>query len=300
MKTDLHQLVTDQIIAKLQSGTIPWMHYADAPLLFPRNLATGNPYRGVNIFLLSGTRYGSPWWVTYNQALDLGGHVIKGEKSHHFIVRVVNWIVEEEDGTRKTIQILKQYSLFNVEQCEGLEKRLPTTEQTPKDSYPVEDAEAIVSAMPDPPKIILDRVPRAYYVPSQDTVHMTERSVCVSNAAFYAGLFHELAHSTGHEKRLNRVEGGEWFSRGTRGYAKEELLAEMAAAMLCAEVGLFQEVVDNAAAYIEHWLIQLGQDNQLVVHAASRGQKAADWILNRQYAEPVVSIEAHHVMTAGA
>jgi antirestriction protein ArdC len=297
-----YQLVTDRIIARLNAGTIPWLHFARAPLSRPKNLVTKKAYRGINVFLLSGTKFGSPWWLTYKQASGLGGNVIKGEKSEMVVFWKILSVEDKDPDKLKRIPMLRHYRVFNAEQCEGIEYS-KEPEQDHRDAEPVESAEAIVNAMPSPPKIVIDRVPRAYYSPAEDVVHVTERSACVSNAAYYDILFHELVHATGHKSRLNRMDGEPWHSRGSKYYATEELIAEMGAAMLCAEAGMFQEILENSAAYIAGWLSKIGSDNQLVVHAAGKSQKAADWILNRQYAEPAVEIEvpvvADHVMTAG-
>jgi antirestriction protein ArdC len=297
MKNDTtYQLVTDRIIEKLKSGTIPWLHFARAPLSRPKNLVTKKPYRGINVFLLSGSKFGSPWWLTYRQARGLGGNVRKGEKSEIVVFWKILSVEDKDPEKIKRIPMLRHYRVFNAEQCDGIEYPAEDN-QNPIEAEPSEAAEAIISAMPAPPKIVIDQVPRAYYFPAEDTIHMTERSACVSNSAYYAALFHELIHSTGHKSRLNRMEGG---VRGLPKYAAEELVAEMGSAMLCAESGMFMEILDNSAAYIAGWLSALGSDNQLVVQASGKSQKAADWILNRQYAEPVADTEDRHLMTADA
>src|SRR5262249_20517235 len=150
----------------------------------------------------------------------------------------------------------------------------------PRNTDPIKEAEAIVESMPNRPRLVIDAKPKAFYSPSEDYVHMTERSACVSDSAYYDTLFHELTHSTGHKSRLDRMEGDTaWCKFGSKPYANEELVAEMGAAFLCAECGIFQETETNSAAYIANWLIKLENDKTLVVHAASKAQKACDYIL---------------------
>jgi antirestriction protein ArdC len=136
--------------------------------------------------------------------------------------------------------------------------------------------------MPNRPRLVIDGTPKVFYSPGEDFVHMTERRACVSDSAYYDTLFHELTHATGHKSRLDRMESDTaWCKFGSKPYANEELVAECGSAMLCAEAGIFQETVGNSAAYIASWLTKLENDNRLVVHAAAKAQKAADWILGR-------------------
>jgi antirestriction protein ArdC len=285
MKSEVYQIVTDQILAKLKEGTIPWKHFALHPMARPRNLITNKPYRGINLFLLSGSPFASHYWLTYNQAEELGGHVKKGEKS----TIVVFWkqleVENKETGEVKEIPMLRYYRVFNLEQTEGCDsKRIREAQIAYADrngSNPIEHAERIVSEMPNPPHIDIDDRPAAFYSPASDKVHMLRREQCVNDEAFYETLLHELVHSTGHMSRLNRnQEMGGWHAFGSKTYAQEELIAEMGAAFLCAEAEIFQQQLDNSAAYIAGWLKALKNDVQMVVKAAGKAQKAADYILN--------------------
>ncbi len=205
MKTDTYQIVTDRIIAKLQAGTIPWRHFASSPLAEPKNLVSKKPYRGINHFLLSGSNYGSEFWLTYKQAQDLGGHVKKGEKAEFVVFWKFLDVEDKETGEHKEIPFLRHYYVFNVEQCGGIDFA-KWGEGVKRISDPIESAERIVDHMPNRPRIVIDQTPKAYYSPSEDFVHMTERSACVSDSAFYSTEFHELIHSTGHASRLNRFQ----------------------------------------------------------------------------------------------
>ena len=223
--------------------------------------------------------------MTYKQAQDLGGHVKKGEKSEIIVFWKFLEVEDKETGDHKEIPLLRHYCVFNAQQCEGIDytKLLEPVERI---SDPIAVAEAIVDNMPNRPRLVVDQMPKAYYSPSEDFVHMTKRSTCISDSAYYDTLFHELTHATGHKSRLDRMEGDTaWCKFGSKPYANEELVAECGAAMLCAEAGIFQETLDNSAAYIANWLIRLENDNRLVVHAAAKAQKAGDYILGRSQVE---------------
>jgi antirestriction protein ArdC len=280
---DSYQIVTDRIIAKLEAGTIPWKHFASSPLGLPKNLVSKKPYHGINYFLLGGcSKYGSPYWLTFEQAQELGGHVRRGERSEIVVFWKFLEVEDQQTGEKKEIPFLKYSHVFNVEQCEGL-KLPPTTEgPAPRNSDPIKEAEAIVAEMPNRPRLQINDVPSAYYSPSEDYVHMTSRERCVSDERYYETLFHELTHSIGHKSRLDRMEGDPGWKRfGSNSYCNEELVAEMGAAMLCAEAEVFQQVEDNTAAYIANWLSKLHNEKTLVVKAAGKAQKSTDYILGQ-------------------
>jgi antirestriction protein ArdC len=279
MKTDTYQIVTDRIIAKLQAGTIPWRHFASSPLAHPKNLVSKKPYRGINHFLLSGTKYHSEFWLTYNQAAELGGNVRKGEKAEIIVFWKFLAYEDKESGETKEFPMLRHYHVFNAEQCENI-KYPVTDEATKRESNPIDAAEEIVDHMPNRPRIVIDQTPKAYYSSTEDFVHMTSREACISDERYYGTLLHELVHSSGHASRMNRfVEEGCTHHFGSNSYAKEELVAEMGSAMLCEEAGIFEQTEDDTAGYIANWLTQLANDNKLVVHAAGKAQKATDYIL---------------------
>lgn len=285
-KADVYSIITDRIISMLEAGTVPWAKPWTAGGQFPKNLASGKEYRGVNVFLLSAMNYASPYWLTYKQAAELGGNVRKGEKS----VPVVFWKrFEVEDKTadngKKFIPMLRYYSVFNLAQCENIPAdKLPTTTATENHS-PVAAAESIVSGMPKAPKISGGHA-QACYSPSADEVRMPDLNTFTTAEAYHATLFHELIHSTGHESRLARksiVEGAGVHSFGSETYAKEELVAEMGAAFLCGQAGIGERVIENQAAYVAAWLKRLKEDNKLVVQAGAQAQRAADFILGKTW-----------------
>jgi antirestriction protein ArdC len=270
--SSVYSIVTEQILKQLESGVAPW--HRPWTTETPKNLSSGRPYRGLNVFLLASNGYGSPYWLTYKQAIERGGHVRKSEHG----TRIVFWKIgtreiEDADGDtveRKSI-VLRYYTVFNVEQCEGI--------AAPKSSpivNPIEECERIVQQMPYPPAIEHDS--RAWYRPTIDTLGMPSRNAFNSAEEYYSTLFHELTHSTSHPKRLGR-EGIEKLNTfGSESYSKEELIAEMGAAMLCGVAGIERKTLSNSTAYLKSWINVLKTDSRMVVSAASQAQKAADYI----------------------
>jgi len=296
-RTSVYQIVTDRIIASLKDGIIPWEKPWKAPTFaggsFPRNFVTGKPYRGVNVFLLWGTRFSSPLWLTFKQALELGGNVRKGEKGSQivFYKQLSSRKVKTDDapvikdGSKEDDRapfILTYYTVFNVEQCDGL--TIPSVEPTPALPVDADDTcEAIVSGWAGRPTIRTEEVNegRAYYRPATDSVHLPARFRFIDTAHYYATLFHELVHSTGHESRLARKFGS---SFGDELYSKEELVAETGAAFLCAVAGIATKHTEqNTAAYIQNWISKLEQDNRMIVQAAASAQRAVDLITDHSF-----------------
>ena len=284
MAFDVYQIVTDQIIGKLEQGTVPWrVPYRGGAAGAPKNLASGKAYRGVNVFLLAVEAwcrgYDSSYWVTYRQAQERGAHVKKGEKS----TLVVFWkeleVADRETGEPTKVPVLRYYRVFNAAQCEGL--RVPDAGAVePLAFTPIEAAQRIVEAFAGGPSIEYGHT-YPCYVPKADAVRMPDKERFTSSEEVYSTLFHELGHATGHSSRLDRGVDREQNAFGSERYSREELVAEMAAAFLCGEAGIEQVTLDNAAAYIAGWLKRLKDDKKLVVSAAGAAQKAADWVLGR-------------------
>ena len=262
---DIYAEVTRSIITKLGEGTIPWRR----PWTPPTNYISRKPYSGINVWLLhDGT---SPYWLTYRQAMGLGGYVRRGERG----TRIIYWRIldrEVANGTGdmevRRIPLLRYYTVFNLDQCDGIVDRPPLE--------PVGSAEDIIHGYQNPPSLEYGGS-RASYVPSSDAVHMPAMDAFQSSAAYYSTLFHELVHSTGHSSRLDRVLGTQYASDA---YSTEELVAEMGAAYLCAtsSTELVAKSMDSMAAYIQHWIGKLEGDKYLVVRVSSSAQRAADWV----------------------
>jgi len=232
--------------------------------------------------------YGSPWWGTYRQIQERGGQVRKGERS----TMVVLWKpvtrhpdssdYQPDDQTKPGRYLLaRTFSVFNADQCDGL--RIAQPERPTVD--PIEACEQVTARYLATGPKLTNGMGRAWYRPSRDVVGMPERSAFESAEAWHSTLFHELVHSSGHQTRLNREGVVEGHRFGDESYSKEELIAEMGAAMLCGLAGVEQVTLANSAAYIASWLRVLRGDPKLVVSAAASAQRAADLIAGRATAE---------------
>lgn len=198
----VYQVITDRIIALLEDGTVPWRRSWSTTDALPKNLVSKKEYRGINVFLLAAAGFESPYWVSYKQASNLGGNVRKGEKGFPCIYW--NWVEkkDEESNETKKIPFVRYYTVFNVLQCDGVD--YPAATREPNPIPPIQSCESIVSNMANPPSIQNGKR-RASYLPSSDTVNMPSRTSFESAQDYYAVLFHELTHSTGHESRLSRT-----------------------------------------------------------------------------------------------
>lgn len=283
---NVYEIVTDQVCELLKAGTVPWRKPWSTLSGAPMNLVSKKHYRGINVFLLAARGFASPYWVSYKQAQELGGNVRKGEKS----TMIVFWKVatKTEAGEAEWIDsvtskrfVLRYYRVFNVAQCDGLEKvldKLPKPEVI--DFNPIEAAEKIVNEYPNKP--VFTTASHAAYNPREDVIMLPAKETFDKPESYYSTAFHEMGHSTGHGKRLNREAVTSAIRFGSGDYSREELVAEMTATFLCAESGIVPATIENSAAYIASWLKVLKEDSKAVVIAAAQAQKAADHILNRQ------------------
>ncbi len=279
---DVYQIVTDRIIALLEQGTVPWRQpWADAGI--PRNVVSKKPYNGINVLLLASLGYERNLFLTFNQVKSLGGKV-KPRSRSHVVVFVKRVTMEDiESGEPKQISLLRYYPVFNVAQCEDLPaKMLPV--HLPNKS-PIRSCERILKNMPSCP-LIEEANEGAYYNRKHDYIMMPPKKAFGSVQQYYATLFHELVHSTGSEKRLNRKELIESKEKGGEHYSIEELVAEIGACYLKSFAGIGNEPLDNHAAYIANWLTRLKGDKKFVIYASGLAQKAVDYILNRPLPTP--------------
>ena len=285
-RRDIYQEVTDRILELLDKGVAPWRQpikrsaHGDG---MPKSLSTGKNYRGINVFLLAMTcwahGYESDYWATFNQVTKNNGKVKKGEKS----TLVVFWkqaaTKDKESGEEITIPVLRHYNVFNAEQCDGIKAPDQATEEIESEPFvPIEEADRIVTGYTNGP-LVIHKGSAAMYLPSTDTVRIAAPDRFETRESYYATLFHELAHSTGHKSRLNRNLGEKVSPFGSPDYSKEELVAEMGSAFLCAAAGISPPTIEQSAAYIDGWRRKLKDDKKLVVQAAGQGQRAADHIL---------------------
>jgi len=284
---NVYEIVTEKIIRLLESGVVPWRRPWTSTGI-PRNVVSKRPYRGINYFLPSASKYASRFWLTMRQANELGGHVRKGEESNI----VVFWKVEDldeqaedldagEDKKARRRFLLRYYRVFNLEQCElpqAVLDKLPKIETHQHDA--IEAVEKIIAGMPNPPEIVREGT-KAYYSPITDRITLPPRELFATATEDAATTLHELSHSSGHKKRLAREGITEVAPFGSPVYSRKELVAELSAAFLCAEAGISNAVIENQAAYVAGWLKALHSDAKLIVHAAAQAQKAADYIVNR-------------------
>lgn len=284
----VNDVINCRIMELLEQGTVPWRKTWNATSNYPMNLVSGKEYRGVNVFMLACQEYSSPYWLTFKQCQEKGGHVLKGARSTPVIFwkwidrRNADGAVSEETKNGK-IPMLRYYSVFNLDQVEGIPSP-PTTELPANQFTPIEIAEQFITGMPLPPDI-RHGGNKACYSPVLDYVKLPEPQAFESPEEYYSTAFHELIHSTGHASRVGRKGILEPSYFGSHEYSKEELIAEMGAAYLCGHSGIEQKTLENSAAYIHGWLKALKNDRTLLVHAAAQAQKASDYILNRQGGE---------------
>ena len=282
---NIYEIVTSRIVSLLEQGTVPWRKPwdGDTSTEYPMNLTSKRVYRGINVFLLMAMGRSSPFWLSYKQAQDKGGHVRKGEKGTPVIFWKRHEVEDRDTKTKKQVPILRYYTVFNLDQIDGVEAP-DAPEPSTRDFVPIEEAAKIVSGMGQRPEII-HKEPRAYYRPSTDTVNLPRPELFEKAEEYYSTAFHELTHATGHETRLNRRPSSEIRHFGDRDYSQEELVAEMGAAFLCAKARIEQATIENSAAYIQGWLAALKGSPKLVVHAAAQAQRAADFILGVNHGE---------------
>ena len=278
-RASAYQVITDRIISLLEQGTVPWQKPwtgSDEAM----SLVTQKAYRGINRFLLNISGYACPYWATLRQINKMGGKVQKGEKSTPIVFW--KWLEkkDQETGEVKQLPVLRYYWVFNIEQTEGI--KVPEPDKPAERKFtPIEQCEIIIEYMPNRP-VIQHKVQAAWYRPSADLINMPLPETFKNDESYYSTLFHELAHATGHESRLNRATLTDMAPFGTSNYSREELVAEMTASMLCGETGIINQTIQNSAAYIQGWLGKLRGDSRLVVQAAAQAQKAADCIRNVQ------------------
>ena len=288
-KVDGYQVITDRIIESLEMGTVPWRKpWRSVEGFGPTSLSTGKEYRGINHLMLSmqsmAAGYGSIYWGTYRQIDAQGGQVRKGEKS----TQVVLWkpFKKEVDGKEQTFLMLRLFAVFNAEQADWADGKFPSNPEPLESTFtPVEKAERIHMGMPQRPGDQARRQPGLLQPEPGLRPDARARPVRRSGPeGYYATLFHELVHATGHESRVGR-QGIEAFAGfGSESYSKEELVAEIGAAILCAEAGI-EPRIDQSAAYIASWLKVLKGDKKFVVAAAAGAGKAVDFILDRKREE---------------
>ena len=284
-KSDVYTRVTTKIVADLERGNLTWLQpwqagHQAGPVSRPLR-AGGKAYRGVNVLMLWAAAiekgYGCPLWLTYKQASELGGQVRKGEKGS-LVVYADKFKKEGTDDKGAAVEIeipfMKGYTVFNAEQIDNLPGHFyATVAPMNKDNERLASVEGFFANT----RITIQHGGnRAFYSPDRDLVQMPEFQTFRDGESYYATLAHEATHATRHEKRLNRDLGRKRFADA--GYAMEELVAEIGAAFLCADLGITPETREDHAAYVQSWLTVLKGDKRAIFTAASHAQKAADYL----------------------
>ena len=284
-RKDVYTRVTDRIVADLEQGIRTWMkpwsvEHTAGKISRPLR-HNGTPYRGMNILLLWGEAmakgYAAPIWMTFKQALELEAHVRKGE--HGSLVVYANSITKTEtndkgEDTEREIPFMKGYTVFNVEQIEGLPAHYYAKPENPLPlSERIESADHFLTATG---ATIHHGGNSAFYAPGRDLVQMPPFEAFRDKEIYYATALHALTHWTSHKSRLDRSFDAKRF--GDNGYAREELVAELGAAFLCADLGITPEIRDDHAAYLGHWLNVLKEDKRAIFSAAAHAQRAADFL----------------------
>lgn len=298
-KSDVYERVTNKIIAALEHGIRPWVQPWSAvntegritrPLRY-----NGTPYKGINVLLLWGESVAKGFeanvWMTYKQAKSIGAQVKKGEKgslvvyANSITKEKVEVEVEEEEESeeekRKKIYFLKGYTVFNAQQIEGLPEHFYAK---PAEPIPLQNRIANADDLISKSKAkIRHGGNQAFYSSMDDLIQLPPFEAFKDPESYYGTALHEIVHSTKHPSRLNRNLGRKRF--GDEGYAREELVAELGAAFLCADLGIAPEVRDDHAEYVGHWLKVLKDDKRAIFQAATHAQKAADFLNNLRQEE---------------
>jgi len=284
-RQSLYGEVTVKIIAELEEGRLPWVQPWDAarcPCMMPHNGVSGRVYSGINILILWASAieqgYGTQRWLTYKQAEKAGGHVRRGEKgtvicyADRFTPKDEAEKARGEDREARTITFLKRFTVFNLAQCEGLPEELTSIPALPDPILAIAEADRVIAASGADFRI---GGGEAFYSPSQDYVQVPPQAAFHDPINWYRTALHELGHYSGHVSRLNRDQSGAF---GSAAYAKEELVAEMAAAFACASLGIQPTV--RHSDYIGAWLAVLHADEKAIFRAASAASKAAEFVLS--------------------
>jgi antirestriction protein ArdC len=280
-RNGLYQEITNKIIAELEQGRVPWVQpwaNVSAPLGLPRNAATGRAYSGINILILwyavAERGFNGQNWLTFRQALKIGAHVKKGEKgttivyADRFIPYRERTRAAESGDEPEAIPFLKRFTVFNADQCDDLPADLAPAPAPPAENLILPQAEALIRATGAEIRIGGNR---AFYVPSADYIQVPPPSAFFEPINFHRTVCHELSHWSGAPHRLARDLSG---SFGSASYAREELVAEISGAYVCAALSIVPTV--RHADYLASWLEVLREDNRAIIRAASAASKAAE------------------------
>ena len=276
---NVYEMITKRIIEQLESGVIPWHKPWTGTKNGAYNRVSMKPYSILNQMLLQH----SGEYATFKQWTEAGGHIRKGAKSEIVTFWKLQQVEEEEeDGTKvkKTIPLLRYYNVFHISQVDGV---VPKEKLELQEHEPIEEAESIKRKYMEREHLqIYERITdKAFYAPTLDYIEVPCKEQYEHIEEFYSTLFHEIVHSTGHRKRLNRQESGASARFGSATYSKEELTAEIGSAMILNRLGIETEkTFKNSSAYVQNWLQVLRNDNKFIISASSKSEKAVKYIFN--------------------
>lgn len=275
MKTNTYEKVTQRILEELQKGIVPWQKPWSTERAI--NYVTRKPYRGINVLLLD--KPGE--YLTFKQCKDAGGYVKKGERGQMIVFfKVIEHEVLNDDGTNEIEEFpyLTHSTVFHISQCEGIESKGKIL--TDNENQTIDEAETIIKNYVQREQVgyhLIKGSNRACYSPSFDSITIPDISQFKNSSAFYGTAFHEIAHSTGHQKRLNRPILNRF---GNKKYSQEELVAEITSAMILSTLNIESEF-DNSVSYIGNWSKYLKNNTKAIISASTQAQKAVDFILNK-------------------
>lgn len=274
-------IVLENTFKALEEGVCPWQRpFVSAGVLTATNVTTGVAYKGINSILFDLTQmlrgYEQSLWLTKRQAISLGFEVKDGEQytpGHKYLTKEV----DQPDGTTRTVFLgAKFFQVYNIAQT-----TMPIPEHfqnLKRDPVPVPDGVAAALAYKDGPKVKHVRGDEACYSPLTDTITLPALDQFDTSNAYAATALHEIVHSTGSDKRLKRFEPNAVF--GSEPYGREELVAEIGAAMLATHLGLDVNWA-NTASYLDNWLKAIKAEPNLLIRAAGHAQRAVDMVIGR-------------------
>lgn len=282
----VYDIMTDRIIKIMEKGVVPWSQKWNSPL--PQNFVSKKVYTGFNFWFLYFTaaelNYQTPYWLTYNQIKNLRGSIKAGEnkKWQPVIFFKMNSYIDNKDldtngkPTIKEYPLLRYYLVWNIEQVDGIEY------STTKENSQIDSCDNIIENYKDCPKIV-HKLSTPSYSPLEDRISIPNKNRFEKSEFYYKTLFHEITHSTGHKSRLGRFQDDESVDFGSADYSKEELIAELGSAFLCAQAGISNEdMVKYNASYIKGWVKAFKEDKKLIIEASGKAQKAVNYVLGGQ------------------
>lgn len=265
---NVYDIVTERILQKLKEGCVPWLKpWIDEPI----SGISGKAYTGVNLLILD--KPGE--YFTMKEIMRLRAKL--KEKYTTYIICYYSFDQQKkgekkEEKEKRSYPVLKYYRVYHISDIEGINPKVKVNVK--KD---IMDAEKIITGYTEVP--IRHDLRGAFYSPSIDYVNVPDKSTFNKIEEYYCTMYHELAHSTGHKKRLNRFGENDHHLFGSETYSKEELIAELTACMLCGHAGIEEITINNSASYISSWISRLENDHHLIVSASSKARKASEYIL---------------------